>query len=494
MRFLETFRGRLLMVLAVLLVAVLGVQYYLNLQTERANRATREMQERALVAGITLGFNGMQATDTLAGFMEREGKTLFDGEVVSRIADIIVVNSDWEIYDSLNGEWAPRRREDGTREYLPLAAVGGLPPIVDGERLGGDLGRFPRSPAADARGEAHAVPIQTDQGRFYVIVVLRTDRSEAVARAARPLAYTLLVLLASTVITIALVWRFSAPVAKLADAARRVAAGDLRVRVDAGGSNEMRALGAQFNEMTSELERKLDLEARLQEAERAAAVGRLGASIAHEIRNPLNYINLSLDHLGVKFRSDDEAAKKEFARITGQIKAEVRRIEARVGELLDYSRIPEPDLRPTSVRDVVDESLRLIEASAAEQGVAIRLEEGDAVPEAMGDREYLRSLFNNLFINALKAMEPAGGSLTVSISSKGEFVEVRISDTGEGIKEEDLPRIFEPYFSARKTGTGLGLAIVKRIVEVHKGTISVESGIGKGTVFSVRIPCVRVEG
>ena len=489
MTFLETFRGRLLIILFVLLIATLGVQYYLNLQVEEENRRTRERQERALVAGITLGFNGMQATDTLAGFMERQGNRLFSEEIRSRISEIIVVSSDWEIYDSLNPEHAPRRRSDGTREYQALSELKDLPPIVDSERLGGDLERFPQpaDPSVDG-GEAHVVPIETDQGRFHVLVVLRSDRAEASARAARPLLYTLLVLLASSIITIALVWRFSSPVSQLADAARRIARGDLHARVDAKGSDEMRTLATQFNEMTSELEKKNELEAKLQEAERAAVVGRLGASIAHEIRNPLNYINLSLDHLAVTFKTDDQNAKEEFRKITDQVKAEIRRIEARVGELLDYSRTPKPDLKPMSIREVIDESLRLVEASAEEHGVKIGVGESGEIPAVLGDREYLRSLFSNLFINALKAMEGGGGTLTVSIEADGDSVKTRVADTGEGIKEEDLPRIFEPYFSARKSGTGLGLAIVKRIVEVHDGTIDVESGVGKGTVFTVRLP------
>jgi signal transduction histidine kinase len=491
MKFLETFRARLLIILAVLLVATLGVQYYLNLQVQEENRRVREMQERALVAGITLGFNGMQATDTLAGFMRREGAGLFDAEVRSRIAEIIVISDEWDVYDSLNPDYAPRENPDGTREYRKVSELTSLPPIVDSARLGDDLSRFP-PPSAEAAavGEAHVVPIQTDRGRFHVLVVLKSDRAEAASRAVRPLVYTLLVVLVSSAVTLFLVWRFSSPVSQLANAAKRVAAGDFSVRVAAKGANEMGGLSSRFNEMTAELEKKSGLEAKLQQAEREAVVGRLGASIAHEIRNPLNYINLSLDHLAVKFRSEDGRAKEEFVGITEQIKAEVRRIEARVGELLDYSRTPKPELRPTRVREVVDESMRLIEASAGEQGVTVGVTEEGGTPDASADREYLRSLFNNLFINALKAME-GGGKLAVSIAAEGDFVRIDVADTGEGIKAEDLHRIFEPYFSARKTGTGLGLAIVKRIVEVHGGTIEVESGIGKGTVFSVRLPMAK---
>jgi two-component system sensor histidine kinase HydH len=137
---------------------------------------------------------------------------------------------------------------------------------------------------------------------------------------------------------------------------------------------------------------------------------------------------------------------------------------------------------------VVEDSLRIVEAQAAEQNIKISLVEHEDVPRALGDAESLRSVFNNLFINAVQAMEGAGGTLNVKISPDAEFVKIEIEDVGKGISEENVAKIFEPYFSTKETGTGLGLAIVQKIVESHNGTITVESKPNEGTNFIVKLP------
>ncbi|HEY2846987.1 MAG TPA: ATP-binding protein, partial [Pyrinomonadaceae bacterium] len=209
-----------------------------------------------------------------------------------------------------------------------------------------------------------------------------------------------------------------------------------------------------------------------------------------EIRNPLNYINLTLDHLRAKFAPTDAAQKEDFVKLTSQLKAEVARIDGQISDFLAYSRPPKANLQPIDARKVVKTSLRIVEPEAEEKGVKVSLIEHEAVPLIMGDPEFLRSVFSNLFINALHAMEGTGGKLSVKISPSDdcEWVQFEISDTGSGIAAENLSKIFEPYFSTKETGTGLGLAIVHRVVEIHEGTIEVESKEGKGTKFVVRLP------
>ena len=136
---------------------------------------------------------------------------------------------------------------------------------------------------------------------------------------------------------------------------------------------------------------------------------------------------------------------------------------------------------------MVKDSLRIIEGQAAEQNIKLSLTEAENVPKILGDAEFLRSVFNNLFINATQAIE-SDGKLNVKISPDENFVKIEITDTGNGIPAENLPKIFEPYFSTKETGTGLGLAIVYKIVEMHNGTIEVESKEGEGTKFTVRLP------
>ena len=310
-------------------------------------------------------------------------------------------------------------------------------------------------------------------------------------RAARPLVYTLGVLLVSSLITFLLVWRFSKPISNLSNAAREVAGGNLRVRVpDAERNDEMGRLASRFNEMTAELEKKRDLEAQLQQAEKSAVVGRLGSAIAHEIRNPLNYINLTLDHLRTKFAPANEKDRAAFEKLTSQLKNEVARIDQQISDFLNYSRPAKADLQPVEARRVIEDSLRIVEPEAVEKNVTIGIVEHENVPLVMGDPEFLRSVFNNLFINALQAMESGGGHLNIKISPSddGRFVEFEIADTGNGISEENLSKIFEPYFSTKETGTGLGLAIAHKIIEVHHGEITVESTEGQGTKFRVKLP------
>jgi nitrogen fixation/metabolism regulation signal transduction histidine kinase len=327
------------------------------------------------------------------------------------------------------------------------------------------------------------------------MVLIHNEPGATARRAAMPLLFTLAILLVSTLVTFYLVWRFTRPIANLSNAAREVAEGNLSVRVPGSQrTDEMGQLANRFNEMVSELEKKSELEAKLQQAEKSAVVGRLGSAIAHEIRNPLNYINLTLDHLRSKFAPKEDPDRATFNKLTSQLKSEVARINQQISDFLAYSRPTRADLRPIDARKVVEDSLRLVEADADEKHIKISLVEQEGVSQMVGDPEFLRSVFNNLFINAVQSMEGSGGTLNVKISPDDGFVRFDISDTGSGISEENLSKIFEPYFSTKETGTGLGLAIVQKIVDVHNGAIDVKSTEGGGTTFTLKLPRVGTSG
>jgi len=482
------------LILTVLLIATLSVQYYLNLRTQRESNEMRAAQEQAIVAGIALGFTSMTSKeDRLQDLIDQPEQTFLDDAAKDRIRDIIIIDNDWRVVDSLNPDLLPDADDDGNITYKQLNDLTDLPPLMEGKRLGEDLSHFPNRNAAaneNKDDEAHAIPIETSKGRWYVMVLLKNPKSEAARRAAQPLIYTLLVLLVSSLITLLLVWRFTRPIANLSDAARQVAEGNLQVRVaDADRNDEMGQLAQNFNEMAAELEKKRELEIQLQQAEKSAVVGRLGSAIAHEIRNPLNYINLTLDHLRSEFAPADADKRATFVKLTSQLKNEVARINQQISDFLNYSRPTKADLRPLDARKVIEDSLRIVEAEAAEKEIKIGIVEHEDVPQIMGDPEFLRSVFNNLFINALQAMEGSPGHLTIKISpdNTGNFVDFEVADTGGGISPESLSSIFEPYFSTKETGTGLGLAIVQKIVDIHNGTISVESRQGDGTRFTVKL-------
>ncbi|HEX6284524.1 MAG TPA: ATP-binding protein, partial [Pyrinomonadaceae bacterium] len=308
-------------------------------------------------------------------------------------------------------------------------------------------------------------------------------------QATRSALYTLAVLFVTTIITGYFVWRFTRPIKELSIAARKVAGGNFDVQVSSERRDEMGTLASAFNEMTARLGRARELETQLHQAEKAAVVGRLAAAIAHEIRNPLNYINLTLDHLRSSFAPEDGTKRTTFVRLTDQLKTEVARINRHITDFLKYSRPSKLELQDLDIRAEAEDALRLVEVRAGECGIETNIVQDGTLPHVVGDRESLRSAFTNLVINAVEAIDGSGGSVSIRLSNLGQnSVKVEVTDTGCGISPDDISKVFEPYFSTKETGTGLGLAIVKKAIDDHGGTISVASREGSGTTFTIILP------
>src|SRR6185369_15862027 len=246
MGFLNTFRGRLLLILLIMLVATIGVQYYLNLRTQQDSLNLRQIQSQALVAGIAVGFNSLTSSkeeDRVADLIDRAGQSFIDPSTRSQIIDVIIIDNEWRVRDSVRDDYQPTVNDNNEAVYKNLSDLKDLPPLMEGSRLGDDLKYFPNARTEQNKkrdDEAHAIPIETSKGRWYVMVLLRNDKSETARRAAQPLIYMLAVLLISTLITFLLGWRFTRPIANLSNAARQVAEGNLQVRVaDAERNDEM---------------------------------------------------------------------------------------------------------------------------------------------------------------------------------------------------------------------------------------------------------------
>jgi len=300
---------------------------------------------------------------------------------------------------------------------------------------------------------------------------------------------TLAVLLVMTCLTAIVVWQFTRPIKSLSIAARRVAGGDFSYRVRGKRRrDEMGELTELFNEMTVKLARTRELEAQLYNAEKAVVVSRLASAIAHEIRNPLNYINLTLDHLQTTFAPDDPRKQEKFESLTKQLKSEVARINDRITEFLNYSRPPKLHPEPINLEELARDAMRIFEVQTNETGVEAVVTTRGQVPEISADPDSLHSALTNLIINGLQAMDGTGGKIEVALSSEDGRARIDVTDTGRGIAAEDIAKVFEPYYSTKETGTGLGLAIVKKAIEDHHGTITVKSKVGEGTTFTITLP------
>jgi signal transduction histidine kinase len=496
LRLLNTFRVRLLLLLALLLVATLGVQFYLNQREERRVALTIAKQEQALAASVALALESLPRKDKYLVDIDKEHNIGLRQDHHS-VINVLIVNEDGRVDDSLDPAYKPKTLDDGTAHYSYINDVSLPNRIVDTgqdteaiRRLITPSTSADRAPVAGER-RAFVVPVKTNQGTNYIIVVLgmqSATRRETVGK----LLPTLAVMLVAIVVAAILLWRFTQPIQELSAAARRVAAGDFRFHVpSAARSDEMGELSRVFNEMLAGLGRLREVESRLNQAERSAVVGRLASAIAHEIRNPLNYINLSLDHLRTSLAPNDPQKRAVVEKLTDQLKTEVQRINTRITEFLHYSRPADLKMRRIDLGETVADALRLVEGQAAEGGIETHVEQEGDLPRVVGDAESLRSLFTNLIINGVQAIEGRGGGgrLTVRLSAEdSRRVRVEVSDTGVGIPAESISQLFEPYFSTKETGTGLGLAIVKKVIDDHHGTITVTSKPGEGTTFTVTLP------
>ena len=492
---IQSFRARLLLLLALMLGLTLGIQYYFNLRAVRANARMIIEQEQAIMTGIALGLESLQSDQYLDEIIGSLREPLLQDKNV-RVKNILVVDDDGNVKDSIIPEFNPREREDNTTRYVQFKDIQLLPLrsavqyTTEHEQLPSWI---PPSTNVDF-GEAGAFyfPVQTDKGRRFIIVVLdsaHTLTNVLERQSSRSALYTLAVLFVTTLVTGFFVWRFTRPIKELSTAARKVAGGDFDVQVPADRMDEMGTLASAFNDMTGKLSRARELEMQLHQAEKGAVVGRLAAAIAHEIRNPLNYINLTLDHLRSSFAPEDPEKRKTFIQLADQLKTEVARINRHITDFLKYSRPSKLDLQNVDIRAEAEDALRFVEVRAAECGIKTSIIQDGELPRVVADRESLRSVLTNLVINAVEAIDGAGGSISIRLSNLGtNSVKVEITDSGCGIAAEDISKVFEPYFSTKETGTGLGLAIVKKAIDDHGGTISVASKEGDGTTFTIILP------
>jgi signal transduction histidine kinase len=280
--------------------------------------------------------------------------------------------------------------------------------------------------------------------------------------------------------------RVTRPVVSLAEAARRVAAGDLGAKVEVESSDELGELAASFNRMTEDLVQQKD---RTLQAERVAAWRELARRLAHELKNPLFPLQVTVENLMRAKRKSPEIFEEVFHEGTATLLAEINNLKTIVGRFSEFSRMPQPQRRPTQVNDVVQTVLRVFHAQLQEKNrIAVRTELADALPEISADPDLLHRALQNLVLNAIDAM-PQGGELTIRTGTIGARVEISVSDTGSGLTQEECGRLFTPYYTTKQHGTGLGLAIVQSVVSDHGGKISVESTKEKGTTFRIELPC-----
>ncbi len=272
------------------------------------------------------------------------------------------------------------------------------------------------------------------------------------------------------------------PLARLRDAARRVAAGDYGNRIEEKGPAEVVELAREFNSMGRAVEER---ERELVRSERLAAVGKMAAMITHEVRNPLSSIGLNTELLQDELETSSDEAKK----LLRAIHHEVDRLTAITEEYLAFARLPKPKLAPEAINPMVGELAKFVREDLAAKEVALVVELGPGDPIALVDAAQIRQCLINLVRNATEALAgKTGGTVVLRTRGAASRILIEVEDNGPGIPADVLPRMFDPFFSTKEGGSGLGLALTQQIVKDHGGDLSVASTVGKGTTFTVSVP------
>lgn len=291
------------------------------------------------------------------------------------------------------------------------------------------------------------------------------------------------------------------PLVQMQQAMDKIAQGDFTLLPESGcRAEEFNSLYKAFNRMIRELEAHQE---QLVQSRKIAAIGTLTAGIAHELNNPINNIAISAEALEEDF---DHLDRKEALAIIHDIQHQSERASEIVRDLLDFARAEQPELEFLNLADVLQTSIKLVRNQLSIAGIQEDLDLPHNLPLVRGDRKSLQQVFLNLFINAIQAMT-TGGTLKVRLSQLADspwqassherqpWLKVEVTDTGEGIHPDHLPRIFDPFFTTKSVGkgTGLGLSVSYGIIKKHNGFIEVQSQKGQGTTFTILLPAVSEE-
>jgi signal transduction histidine kinase len=422
---------------------------------------------------------------------------------ISKAVQISIADLTSDVETSRLNEYLSKAREKGINEINIINTEGEIIDSSDPEKIG------KRREIKKLEKGVHAAPQQNkgatvlsqkpyevlvpvivgDEQLGYVQINMLLDNIRDIQRAnfIRRLFATCMIFAVGIALTIFLAKRYTSPIHNLVNDFKKVSAGDLSVTIPVTSHDEIGELAEGFNNMVEKLREREALEKRLNEAEHLSRVGQLASGIAHEIRNPLNYISLAIDHIRNEMLPSCGDKSTELAELTDKIKEEVRRANYMVLNFMNYGRPLKLRRVLTSYTELLGRVLPVLQGRMQEQNIVVDLQIPDELPPLWVDQELLRNCILNFVSNAVQAM-PDGGRITLGAEQEQERVKLTFADQGSGISQEDISKIFQPYFTTKDVGIGLGLAITERIIKEHGGEIIVESNPDKGTLFTVSLP------
>ena len=398
------------------------------------------------------------------------------------------------LYENLSSSFSPQFLIDPTGT---LRDAGKLAPVIENVRRRDEddkddepnqIIHWTSNPADDEI--MHAIPLEGPYNQLIGVLLVGSSRRAYVNLERRITSVALLVGASGILVAILLsAWiasRVTRPVEQLSSAAREVTAGNWDVHVQPTADGDLGELVDAFNQMTREL---ADQRNRLVQTERVAAWRELARRLAHELKNPLFPLQLTVENLVRARQHSPEMFEEMFQESTTTLLAEIANLKTIVGRFSEFSKMPQPHFQRMDVNEVVQGVMRVFQGQlqGGKSRIEAQVELGSNVPEIAGDPDLLHRAISNLVLNAMDAM-PEGGMLTVRTRGHDGGIRIEVADTGVGLTPEECERLFTPYYTSKQHGTGLGLAIVQSVISDHGGRISVASSPGRGSTFVIELP------
>jgi len=407
--------------------------------------------------------------------------TLVDSSVVGENSEAFIFRAD--------GQFIAHSERKKVLERLSFEEKDILSAVIDG-RSGHKI--YANSAGLEIIAAFAAIP----EEKWGAVIQQPASEAFAAARLLRLQIFLLMIgsIIGAAIIAAAYTRQIVKPVDQVIEGIERIAQGDLSQRILRRGRDELSRLAIHFNVMAAKL---LKSQKRLKRSERLETLNKMASVLSHEIRNPLNSMVINLQLLRREFgKAEMDAAKLEhFHRI---LSAEIRRVDDLVSHFLMLARPPKLEKSPHQIGELLDNLIKVEVPEVLPKGIRVIRRYRSPHLWLNLDANKIYQVFLNIFLNAVQAM-PGGGRLIVRLDKytrrnnerERDYAVISFTDTGKGIRPENLPKIFDFYFSTKKDGTGIGLAIALQIIEKHGGTIRVKSMVGRGSRFSIFLPLDR---
>jgi len=462
----------IMLFLSLSLVTVLVLLYYHSEQVlhDDFERQTAELSEAIRI--------GMEELSRKGGAYNEQGlKSALSRLNVKGVKEISVISSSHRVLASSDtaevGKWLTRSK----RDLIFRAELG--QPVTSKETFYDVM-----------------IPVASEgQTLGYVYLRMSTEAFSVFLRTSviRRVAAALFIFVLGTGLAWVLARWYTKPIEEMARATRRVATGDLHCELPLGRRDEIGQLAQNFNYMIGKLREDRDLREKLRKAEHLAGIGQFSRSIAHEIKNPLNFISLGIDHMQEAYRPGGLGEAEKFDSLLGNMKNEIQRVSRFAESFLEFGKSLELNRVETDMDGLIAAVLDLVAAKAAKEGVEIVRESEGPSPVLRVDPDFIRTCLYNVVLNAFQAM-PGGGRLVVRTRTLPAWFVIEAADTGQGAPPEVAAHAFDPFFTTKSGGIGLGLAFTKRVVEEHGGRVSFESRPGEGSSVRMLFPLLLEEG